>query len=272
MSRPTMAAIAAVVALALAGTVWLGLFRPSSNVAATPSVAALASPATSQSAVGPSVAASSAPSDAASSPPAADLDLGSPFPVQLGVITGGVTYHSVGFSQPLAFTMAKYAGNSPPSTPGGNFNAQTIGGGHILHVNWIAPAPGFGLMIVDDIRFPRDLCNPTADSLADIPATPEAVGQWLHASSGLAVTDRPALTVEGRQAKVWDITLPDACTASADRPGGDPDLWFQAGEQHRIYAIPTGADTILVITWPRKGAEAKDNAETDPLVRSLRFR
>lgn len=272
MSRLAMGTIAAVVAVALAGTVWFGLWRPSSNVAATPSVAPVGSLAPSQLAVGPSAAASSEPTAVASPAPAADLALGSPFPVQLGVITGGVTYHSVGFSQPLAFTMAKYAANSTPVTPEGNFNAHTIGDGHILHVNWIDPVPGFGLMIVDDIRMPRDLCTPTTESFADIPPTPEAIGQWLRASSGLKVTDRPAMSVDGREAQVWDITLPDVCTATAGRPGGNPDLWFQAGEQHRIYAVPTGADTILVITWPSKGSEAKENAETDPLVGSLRFR
>ncbi|HLO36397.1 MAG TPA: hypothetical protein VK194_09960, partial [Candidatus Deferrimicrobium sp.] len=255
--------------VALAGTVWFGLFRSSSNVAATPSVAPAASPAPSQAATGPSPVASSGPSAATSTAPAADLAVGSPFPVAVDVVTGGATYHSVGFSEPLAFTMATYAGNSTPDSPGGYFNGQTIGAGHILHVNWISR--DFGLMIVDDIRFPRDLCNPTADVLADIPATPDAVGQWLHGSAGLTVTDLSALTVAGRQAKAWDITLPAACTAAADPPDGSPDLWFQAGGQHRIYAVPTGADTILVITWPSKGSAAKENAETDPLVTSLRF-
>ena len=269
MSRLAIGAIAAAAVVAVAGTVWLGLFRPSSNVAASPSVAPAASPAPSQAATGPSPVVSSGPSPAASSAPAADLAVGSPFPVEIGVVTGGSTYHSVGFSQPLAFTMAKYAGNSTPESPGGNFNAQTIGGGHILHVNWIAT--GFGLMIVDDLRFSRDLCNPTADVLADIPATPDAVGQWLHGSTGLKVTDLPALTVDGRQAKAWDITLPHSCTAAANPPDGSPDLWFQAGQQHRIYAVPTGTDTILVITWPSQGQETKQNAETDPLVTSLRF-
>jgi hypothetical protein len=53
--------------------------------------------------------------------------------------------------------------------------------------------------------------------------------------------------------------------------------WFGAGETHRVYAVPTGADTILVLTWGVSfmglSEEFGDavNAATDDLVRSMTF-
>ena len=56
-----------------------------------------------------------------------------------------------------------------------------------------------------------------------------------------------------------------------------PAFWFQANEHHRIYAIPTGDDTIIGVTWGNavggEGEEFLDemNAATDDLVRSMTF-
>ena len=68
------------------------------------------------------------------------------------------------------------------------------------------------------------------------------------------------LTVDGRTATAWDVTFGARCAGSRDGP-----VYMSAGDHHRFYAIPTGTDTILAITWD------SDLAATDKLVESMTF-
>jgi hypothetical protein len=79
------------------------------------------------------------------------------------------------------------------------------------------------------------------------------------------------VTVDGRPAKVYDLVLGPTC--GSDDPPGSPDVWFGANEMHRIYAIPTGTDTILVFTWNlgRELEQARLNEITDRFVERLTF-
>ena len=76
----------------------------------------------------------------------------------------------------------------------------------------------------------------------------------------------------------------DRCMAIAYRILRDVGLavdgaafWFQTNEHHRIYAIPTGADTIIAVTWGNDFGGAGEeflnemNAATDDIVRSMDF-
>jgi hypothetical protein len=130
-----------------------------------------------------------------------------------------------------------------------------------------------GVTFHDDVPLAADMCRPSGSSIDDVPATPAAVGGWLESSVGLVVTAPVAMTVDGREAIRWDVTTGATCDTDARRPVP----WFAAGERHRIYAIPTGTDTILVITWGTEWSNGSEeyldqvNAATDDLVRSMRF-
>jgi hypothetical protein len=251
MSRIAIASVAAVVAVVVAGAALIGLNRPAASVGATaapPSLAAAASaPASSSSTVSSS---------------AGDLAVGSPFPLQ-NVIAAGSTYHSVGFTSPLAFTMPPY-----PSSAAGTFDAVTWGDHHTLQIHWNNE---YAVTIHDGLKVSNDVCHPTA--VIDTPASPDAVASWLHAAKGATVTDRTDLALAGGGvARVFDVSLSAGCYSSSDSPPGNPQIWFGAGQQHRVYAIQRGDRTVLVITWTPPEDAAATNTATNHLVASLQFR
>ena len=136
--------------------------------------------------------------------------------------------------------------------------------------------------IHDDVPLAADLCDPSRGVISDVPSSVDAVGAWLTGSTGLTVSpgaivaiNGVQVAVDGRQARFWDIYLPTTC-GTADGPAGAV-VWFQPGEHHRVYAIPTGKDTIIVFTWGAgyagQGEEhlAEINAWADQLVASMHF-
>ena len=143
------------------------------------------------------------------------------------------------------------------------------GGGHTMQINY--PPITIGITIHDDFRIDTNLCRPNGD-VQEVPATPEAVGEWLHDQADtdaqdLTVADQPDMTVDGRTAKVYDVALGDC--------GGDyvGDVSSYMGRSHRMYAIPTGTDTILVITWNEDSNVPQESvtAIADRLVASFQF-
>jgi hypothetical protein len=206
----------------------------------------------------PSVAPSAGPSTA-------DGALGPP----------GTTVQAADFTEPFAFTVPAFPTADPP-TPvaflgegvGPPYKSMTVNSGAWGKVTFH-----------DDQALPVDLCLPTGFQIDDVPATPQAVGDWLQSSTGLEVTAAEALDVDGRTALRWDIHLPDGvCDEQSEVVAqGVPYPWFAGGEDHRVYAVPTGADTILVFTWGvgfmGLSEEYGDsvNAATDDLVRSMTF-
>lgn len=175
----------------------------------------------------------------------------------------GTTYIHESFAEPLRFTV-------PSSMSGGrlagDFNVSSQ-----FRINDFE----YGVAtFYDDVQILDDLCDPTG--LITIPSTPEEVEAWLTESVGLTVSDPIALTVDGRTAAGWDVELGESCgTGEPSVDGGT--FWFQANEHHRIYAIPTGDDTILAVTWGNDfggaGEEFLDemNIATDDIVRSMDF-
>ena len=114
-----------------------------------------------------------------------------------------------------------------------------------------------------------------------VPATPRGVGDWLAATKGLVISRLSNMTVDGRTALRWDVAVGPSCysgNGSFPLSSMAPEVWFQAGEHHRIYAVPTArGTTLLVITWGTGyGGEGEDvlpavNAWADELVKSFRF-
>jgi hypothetical protein len=204
------------------------------------------------------------PSPSASAPPTprplGGSDLGPP----------GTILRAATFSEPFTFTM--------PSFPdvGAPIRARVDGDGHGLNLGSIET---WGHVSFDDDRsLPALICRPTGPKtrIPDVPATPDEVGQWLESSADLEfLPDQPVeLTVDGRTALRWDVATPmGVCDPTEDEAGP----WFGEGERHRVYAIPTGGDTILVITyganWSLGTEEYLDaiNAATDDLVQSMEF-
>jgi hypothetical protein len=200
-----------------------------------------------------------------------DLGIGTPtetpvaFPVD-GDLEKGTTYFHDGFAEPVQFTV-------PASMSDGRLAGDfTPGNSNNFRVNDFT----YGVAtFYDGANVVDDLCNPT--TLISIPATPEDVGTWLTGATGLTVSDPMEVSVDDSTALAWDIALGDSCVSGGDPPIPDSAFWFQAGEHHRIYAIPTGDDTILGVTWGNDfggaGEEYLDemNAAIDDLVGSMTF-
>jgi hypothetical protein len=184
----------------------------------------------------PSLSASAAPSPSAE-------------PAQ-GELVVGTTYATTGFSQPMTFTLPSGwpQGPVPIADPGAS--------GHTWRL-WSQGA--WAVTFHDDVLLPTDLCAPTS-GLAPLPATPDAIMAWLAASSGTTLSAPVTLQVDGRTATAWDVSFGPACQGNRSA-----DVYVSANEQHRFYAIPTGTDTILAITWDTAAAPA------DKLVESLTF-
>ena len=116
--------------------------------------------------------------------------------------------------------------------------------------------------------------------LITIPATPEEIGAWLADSVGLTVSEPIEITVDGRTATAWDIEARGVVLAAvASSPVDGAAFWFQANEHHRIYAIPTGDDTMLGVTWGNailaargRSSSTEMNAATDDIVESMDIR
>ncbi len=125
--------------------------------------------------------------------------------------------------------------------------------------------PYWRTWFIDDQSVYADVCDPSKGTLADVPATPEAVGEWLRSSSGTTVSPPVELVVDGRTALRFDIVQSEACVRGTDPES--PDVFSIDG--FRVYAIPTGDDTILFTAWTDGGSDIASGA--DELVRSMTF-
>ena len=190
-------------------------------------------------------------------------------------LTAGMTYHATSFSQAMTFTIPDTTVELGPDAVA---DGKTWGGGgHNMQIRYLDFDVGF--TIHDDFRIDTNLCRPDGQTQS-VPATPEAVGEWLHeleldpdVGGGAipnVVTDQPDMTVDGRVATVYDVKLGNRC----DSTGHQGDVWSgRSYGHHRIYAIPTGTDTILVITWNDGDTVPQESitAIADRLVASFEF-
>ena len=230
MIRSSLAAVAIVAVIAVGGVaVWRSQSQPSQvvgGVTPTATPSPVASPT-----IGPSPSA---------------------LPVAAGDLTPGTRYQAATFSQPMTFVMPSgFAETGAPAA------GDPWPDGHTLRV-W--GKPEWAVTIHDDARLAKDLCNASSGT-ADLPQTPEAIGAWLAASTATTLSAPMPLQVDGRTATAWDATFGKSCTGIADGAA----VYVSANDTHRFYAIPTGSDTILAITW------ASDLAASDQLVESMTF-
>jgi hypothetical protein len=118
-------------------------------------------------------------------------------------------------------------------------------------------------LFVDDEPLYVDACDPTKGTLTDVPGTPAAVGDWLRSNPSLTLRGQREIDVDGGTAYLFETDAPDCSNGRG--PSFGPTV--PAG---RLYAIPTGHDTILYVTWSDGGVAEFDSA-SDELVRSMTF-
>jgi hypothetical protein len=192
-------------------------------------------------------------------------------PATLG--PAGTILRAATFTEPFTFTMPAYPNDS--STPVSTAFWDPAPGGAQHRGMRLASNLWGSVSFHDDETMPADMCRPAAASIDDVPATPEDVGRWLRSGGGLEVSVPEQLTVDGRHALSWDVSTPTGVCEVVLIRRWPP--WFGGGERHRIYAVPTGTDTILVITWGVDWGNGTEehldavNDATDALVRSMTF-
>jgi hypothetical protein len=182
-----------------------------------------------------------------------------------GALTAGTTYQTLQFGEAFTFVLPERLGSQEVDSD--VWDQRTFR---------IRPASGGAITFHDDARLTDDICHPTG-VLPDHPATPEAVGEWLRASEGLTISEPTEMTVDGVTAMYYDIQLAETCEINGDPMPGAPTVWFDVNERHRVYAVPSGDDLVIVFTWGAGyqgiGDEVLDdlNLVTDDLVRSIVF-
>ena len=236
MIRSSLAAVAIVAVVAVGGVaIWRNQSQASLPVGGlTPT--ASPSPAPSPS---PTPVPTAAPSQSA-------------LAVAFGDLVPGTRYQATQLSQPMTFLMP--AGFAPT---GASAIADPSADGHTFRV-WGRPV--WAVTIHDDALLAKDVCD-ASSGLAELPQTPEAIGAWLAASTATKLSAPMQLQVDGRTATAWDATFGPKCHGQTQGAA----VYMSAGDVHRFYAIPTGSDTILAITWE------SDLAASDKLVQSMTF-
>jgi hypothetical protein len=170
-------------------------------------------------------------------------------------LVAGNRYRSMSFTEPFEFVMPVADPNAPPAV------ARFWGKG----VFRVANGYSWTSFFVDDVQVAADVCNAGGGILADVPETPEAVGAWLRRARGIRVAQERELVVDGLTAKSFSING-DGCGLWTP-PLGPGEFYYG----FRVYAIPTGDDTILYLPWSDDGSLADIERAADDLVRSMTF-
>ncbi len=116
----------------------------------------------------------------------------------------------------------------------------------------------------DAAALPNNFCHPTGV----ITRLPGDVQRWLR-KGGSDVTVSP--TQHLGSVSYWDLTLGPRCY-SGEEPPGQPEIYFSAGEHHRVFEIPiTGDVSVVAFTWGSGyGGEGDDVlAQLNPLANTL---
>lgn len=185
-------------------------------------------------------------------------------------VPSGKIRDSGSFGEPFTFTKPVVDGSgSNAGLPQQLASRPTISTGlYLLNGPW------FSIRFVDDLPIPVDLCDRTGAVLPDVPSTPAAVGEWLEAERPMrirswVVSGAEPVIVDGRTALRWDLgeSVEDAaCLINLPATG---ETW---GEMLlRVYAIPTGDDTILLIGGSDMVNFDAVSDAMDDIVRSMKF-
>ena len=174
-------------------------------------------------------------------------------------LTAGESYGSWTFPEPFHFVMpAIFQAIMEPDDQHG-----------VLHVQhgccWV-------MTFLDDVQVRLDDCDPTR-TLPDVPATPEAVGEWLRSSPGMIVGDPVAITVDGRTALRFDVRRTTTSCHQPATPVLVPNVMLGDGDSSssQVFAIPTDDDVILLVAWADRGSRSEVERAADEIVGSMTF-
>jgi hypothetical protein len=177
-------------------------------------------------------------------------------PPATGTLQLSSRYRSVGFGEPFSFEATRALfGRIGVSTPGG------WGGFRGLDFRGF----GWDIFVLDDVPVHADYCDASGPTLPDIPASPAKVGRWLKGSTGMSVSGPVEVEVDGRTALRFDLETGRRCEDF------EPPLTAPEFTAMRIYAVPTGDDTILVGMWGDPGSWPAMDRYGDAWVSSFDF-
>jgi hypothetical protein len=258
VGQRTSIAAALVVGLVI-GAIAVGIARPS---AAT--VASSPAPTPGTSAVAQATATPAPPSASPTqSPTATPADLGQV--ARSAPISGGQTYQVSWFSAPLQFTEPSSSLN-----PAGATDAALIW--HLQPTIFKVTGYGWAVTFADGDPVRATMCHPDQADRPSTFATTEEVDRWLRSAVGMTVSPSTAVTIDGRPAQRWDVKLGGTCWDASTAPPGSG-LYFGAGEDHRVYAVPSPAGIVLIYTWSDTGDVpiTAVNKFADQLLKSIHF-
>jgi hypothetical protein len=155
-----------------------------------------------------------------------------------GHLTAGSTYDARNFISPFRLSVPEAAG-------AGGLDADLTLGDQVLRLR---PPSGGAITIHAQDTLPNDLCHPTGV----IHDTPAGVNAWLNASApDMTISQETQVHVGlARSISYWDIRLGRKCYSGGAAPHGNPTIWFQAGEHHRVYEVNVSPQLrLLVFTW-----------------------
>jgi len=256
--------IAAVVTVAAATLLGLAIAaRPQLPVTPTPAPSGLAV-ASLQPSPDPSARPSPSPSQGpAPTPPASSAPAPTPsLATSAGQLTAGSTYLTRGFGMLLTFVLP--ANRDPAVAAILDRNSMTIEWGR-LGPSLASQQSTGRLTLLDHVPLWTDVCQWESDTGVVWPVTPAQTIAWVKSAFGDRSIRRASLQVDGRSVAVFDVT-PGACDPFAQK--GDWDVASRP-PPHRVYVIPSDADTILAYTalLDRSGIASV----TDPLIGSIHF-
>jgi hypothetical protein len=165
----------------------------------------------------------------------------------------GATVNSLQFTEPFHIDLSVLPVPPTGDSWGTLSQPEAVTRLRVSHVWW----NGFFL---DDEPVFRDLCDPNAGTLPDIPATVEEAAAWLRSTASLGYGEPTAVEIDGRTA-LWVGALRDC-------PNGNIPAVARGVYGSIFYAIPTGDDVILWVVRP----DTKNEADVaDRLARSIVF-
>ncbi len=142
-----------------------------------------------------------APSVGTESPvPAASQTPAASQPISYTDLAAGTTYAASAFSEPFHAIVPAFDATLDLS----RVAVASQPGAGVLR---IAMGCCWNTFLLDDQVVLADVCDAAVGTLPDIPATPQAVGEWLRSSTGLTVSDPIEIPVDGRTALRFDVVV-----------------------------------------------------------------
>jgi hypothetical protein len=166
-------------------------------------------------------------------------------------LTSGATVDSLAFTEPFELRIS-----TQPVQFGSIGMLTQTKANNVLDVGH----PYWNGRFLDDGPVFRDLCDPTAGSLSELPSDLAGIREWIRPAELRGLRGPTSVTIDGRTALRWqnDGACGDQIPAITADVYGDV-----------IYAIPTGDDVII---WAFRFDTAADEALGDAVAQAIHFK